>query len=149
MNCIIVIYRSPKGLLDDFFNCLDCILDKITQSDKGIIIMGDLNINILEKGAGYEQLTDIANIYNLTITIKEPTRVTVRSATGIDQIMTNLPGYQFQVRVIHSLLSDHYAQELEVYVNIMNEFSYKVVRDLSDENIMGLCMLLKMKPVKI
>jgi hypothetical protein len=54
MNCIIIVfYRSPKGLLDDFFNCSDCILDKITQSGKG---MGDLNINILEKGAGYKQL---------------------------------------------------------------------------------------------
>jgi hypothetical protein len=95
MNCIIiVIYRSPKGLLDDFFSCLDCILDKIINSGKGIIIMGYININILVKGSDCKQLLDIANIYIFTITIKEPTRVTDSSATGIFQVMTNLPGYQ-------------------------------------------------------
>jgi hypothetical protein len=123
MNCIIiVIYRSPKGLLEDFFNCLDCtrILDNIINNGKGIIIMGDININILVKGSDYKQLLDIANIYNLTITIKEPTRVTDSSATGIDQIMTNLPGYQYQAGVKHNLLSDHYAQEMEVYTGLRN-----------------------------
>jgi hypothetical protein len=139
MNCIIiVIYSSPKGLLEDFFNCLDCILDKIINSGKDIIIMGDVNINILVKGSDYKQLLDIANIYKLTITIKEPTRVTDSSATRIDRIMTNLPGYQYQVRVKHSLLSDHYAQEMEVYMNIRTGISYKEVRDLSHDNMMGL-----------
>jgi hypothetical protein len=65
-------------------------------------------------------------------------------ATGIDQ-MTNLPGYQYKVGVKHSLLSDHYAQEMEVYMKIRTGISYKEVRDLSDDNVMGLCTLLKNK----
>jgi hypothetical protein len=143
MNCIIImIYRSSNGLLDDLFNCFDCILDKIIDSGKGIIVMGDININILVKGSDYKQLLDRANIYNLTITIKEPTRVTDSSAAGIDQIRTNLPGYQYQVGVKHSLLSGHYAQEMKVYMKIRTGISYKEVRDPSDNNMMRLCTLL-------
>jgi hypothetical protein len=75
-------------------------LENINKSDKGIIILGDFNINIMEQGPGHNQLLDISNIYNLALTIYEPIRVTDSTASAVDQIMTNLPEHQYQVVVI-------------------------------------------------
>jgi deoxyribose-phosphate aldolase len=117
-------------------------LDKIVTSGKGIVVMGD-NINILETGSDYKQLLDMASVCCLSITIKEATRATDSSATEIVQTMTNLPGYQYKVGVKHSVLSDHYVQEMDVFMNIRTGISYKEVRDVLDDNIMELCTLLK------
>jgi exonuclease III len=57
---IIATYRPPCGLLDEFFSCLCSILEKINKSGKRIVILGDLNINIMEKGPGSDQLADIS-----------------------------------------------------------------------------------------
>jgi exonuclease III len=72
-NIIIYIYRPLSGRLDEFFNCLCSILEKINKSDKRIVILGDLNINIMEKEPGSNQLSDISNTYNLSLTIHVPT----------------------------------------------------------------------------
>jgi hypothetical protein len=60
---ITALYRSPSGNLQKCFITLTGILEQIVQKDQYIIIAGDININIQEKGCGYQQLLDVANAY--------------------------------------------------------------------------------------
>jgi hypothetical protein len=71
--------------------------------------VGDLNINTQQDGSSHKQLLDVTKAYNLTV-INVATRVTDSMATTTDQIMTNMPAKNYYIRVINSLLSDHYAQ---------------------------------------
>jgi hypothetical protein len=114
-------------------------LDKIINSGKGC----NYGRQYKYIGERIRLQTAIRHGKCLTITIKEATRATDSSATEIVQIMTNLPGYQYKVGVKHSVLSDHYVQEMEVFMNIRTGISYKEVRDVLDDNIMELCTLLK------
>jgi exonuclease III len=53
---VITVYRSPSGELDEFFSWLHDILDPLINKGRSIILMGDLNININNKGPDSKQL---------------------------------------------------------------------------------------------
>jgi hypothetical protein len=58
--------------------------------------------------------------------------------------MTHLPDHVYQVEVIQSLLSDHYAQAIVINMNVtVDNTTYRDMRDLSEANLTGLCLLLK------
>jgi hypothetical protein len=69
---IIELYRPPSSALHGFFVHLTDILEQLVQKDCYIILLGDLKINTQEDGCGHKQLLDVANIYNLTMTINTP-----------------------------------------------------------------------------
>ena len=88
--CIISIYRNgdvnPRIFLDKLSKSLDRILD----SYENIIIMGDININSLDKSSSrYKQLKTFCESYNLTNLMKEPTCFQSENPTSIDVILTN------------------------------------------------------------
>ena len=72
--------------------------------------MGDLNCNLLdtEKNVHSRQLTDIMDIYQLEQIITEPTRITIDTASLIDEFITNSPLKVKSSRVIRLGISDHY-----------------------------------------
>jgi exonuclease III len=141
---ILALYRSPCGDMYEFLNLLTVILEQTVHKCGNIILVGDLNINTLENGWDHKQLLDIINAYNLTMTIKVPTRVTESSATTIDQIITNIPATHYHTNVLNSLLSDHYAQYITIHITVPSVKScYKESRDLSEDNIIGLCTLIQ------
>jgi exonuclease III len=78
---IIALYRSPSGVIHEFFIHLIDILEQLVQKDRYIILAGDLNINIQEGGCSHKQLLDVTKAYNLTVTINIPTWVTESMAT--------------------------------------------------------------------
>jgi exonuclease III len=53
---IIALYKSPSGNLEEFFITLTGILEQLVQKDQYIIIAGDFNINIQDKGCGHKKL---------------------------------------------------------------------------------------------
>ena len=71
-----------------FFDCIDKILSKVAKEDKLTFMMGDFNINLLN----YESHSDTNQFINNMIShyllpyILHPTRVTIHSATVIDNI---------------------------------------------------------------
>ena len=115
LNIIVInIYRSPAGDIKEFMVILDEILDetfkKYTQYK--ITLCGDFNIDLLNKtDERVKNFICLLKSYNFLQTIKEPTRVTDRSSTLIDNIFVNFEEYQS--RVITTALSDHHGQEVE------------------------------------
>jgi hypothetical protein len=102
---IIAVYRSQSGSLDQLVSWFCCIIEKINKHGKGIVILRDLNISMMDNGSHHNQLLDISNIYNLVSTINVTNRVTDSTAFAKDQIMTDPPEHYYQDDDIHSLLS--------------------------------------------
>ena len=104
-----VLYRPPNGQFETFESFLTNFLVKIKNSD--IHIAGDFNINLLdhdnnEKVQTYLNLIDQSG---LILTINKPTRVTRKTATIIDHILTNsFIDTNFQTMIFKAHISDHF-----------------------------------------
>lgn len=113
---VICIYRTPNSNFEIFIKTLETLLYKVTLRSrfarKRIIILGDFNINTLENNQKAEIFRNLLLKYNVTLTLNEPTRITLKSQTCIDNIITNLKSYT--AKVAHLGLSDHSAQIIEI-----------------------------------
>ena len=97
-----VLYRPPESNGEEFDKEL---LHKI----KECYLMGDLNMDLLK----INQSTAIQNIFNQFISsffypqITKPTRITCKSATLIDNILTNRLNEDYLSGILYTHLSDH------------------------------------------
>ena len=112
-----------EDFMDNFFLQT---LSTLTKEDKFINIMGDFNINLLN----YEHCTATCNFFdNLSSSffqpqILQPTRVTLRSQTLIDNIFTNNTKYESVSGNLTCQISDHFAQ-----FSIFTDYSLKKEKD--------------------
>ncbi|CAK1593695.1 unnamed protein product [Parnassius mnemosyne] len=141
LNYIIVCcYRTPDSSFEIFIKTLHLLLHRITVRSrymtKKVIIAGDFNINLLENTPKCLLFKNTVLKYNLKLTINEPTRITIKSKTCIDNIITNIKGCSS--KVLHLGLSDHSAQYINVpcnqgyiekywYVHRRNENKYLII----------------------
>lgn len=103
------IYRSPSSSSSEFLASLDAVLCKLSLENKNVVIVGDININLLDTdskstadyiglftGFGYESL------------IEHPTRCTLLgSETLLDHALSNIsPAPESGVVCAH--ITDHY-----------------------------------------
>lgn len=73
---IISIYRSPLSDVNIFFSKLACLLEKFQNSNESIVLTGDFNIDLNDnQNKITNQFIDIVNSFNLSFTVREPTRV--------------------------------------------------------------------------
>ena len=123
-----VVYRPPKD--SDFLERLsDSIMNSKSFDAQEVIIMGDINIDLLDKKnkfileKGYRFSKEESNYthsisltkkyvaflrtFGLSQLIKEPTRVTDKTATLIDHILINTPDKITQSNVLRKSISDH------------------------------------------
>ena len=107
---IVAIYKPPKTNLDIYMRKLENIIELLTSSSKNkqIIITGDINVDMLDK-QNKEKITNLLNCYNMCALIKDPTRVTSKSATCLDNIYVYKDS-NFQGKVINAHISDHLGQ---------------------------------------
>jgi hypothetical protein len=112
------------------------MLEKLAQKDQYIILVGDLNINTQQGGSSHKQLLDVTKTYNLTVTINIPTRVTESTATTIDQIITNMPAKCYYTEVIHSLLSDRYAQCITINMKAQQQRGQECIRSQYNRSLL-------------
>lgn len=85
-----IIYRSPSYRLDDSLNNFDNLLDTIINLRKCNTIMGDINIDMnKDKNADVAKLNRIFDKYDLVQFVNFDTRITDRSATKIDFVVSN------------------------------------------------------------
>ena len=89
--CIISLYRNEEITVELFFNELAKCLDLSLNQYENIIILGDLNINSLDKAsAKYKKLANFCNIFNLENLMKLPTCFQSEdNPSSIDLILTN------------------------------------------------------------
>ena len=74
-------------------------------------LLGDLNCDMLKKEAlqntSTKKLNSLYELYQLFQLIEEPTRITMKSSSLIDHIVTNTPEKISHSGVIHTGISDH------------------------------------------
>ena len=142
-NIIIgVIYRMPDSSVDMFNERMCVILNVVTKEKKICYLVGDLNIDLLkhEEHRPTSDFVDILYANDMFPLIVKPARVTDKSATLIDHIMTN----NFDVHsrhkqgIIMSSISDHYAlfhiaRNAQFQPSISNCKTLK--RDMSHQNV--------------
>lgn len=105
---VMSVYRPPASSYDVFEKKMDEALFKLGKSNKGIVICGDFNINLLEECSLCSRLKSLFLCYNIVNLFLEPTRITSTSSTCIDNIFSNLT--PTNKLVINKLGSDHSGQ---------------------------------------
>lgn len=104
------IYRPPDSDLNNFNNSMASALDRITREGKMCYILGDYNINLFKSETHSSTQDFLNNLYSNYFypIIHKPTRVTDRSATLIDNILTNSLNKVLQSGILYSDISDHF-----------------------------------------
>lgn len=119
-NVITILYRSPAFGANKFIEKMDEYLEKIDNHIrlKTSIILGDFNINMVKTNDTYtKKLNQIIQKYNYKQHINEYTRITNRSATIIDLLLTNKNEIDWKI-INGNQISDH--EIIQVKLNQMN-----------------------------
>ena len=90
------------------------VLEKPSNENKTVVLMGDFNIDILKYGSNIDSSTFLYIMYSsfLLPYISSPSRLTTRSQRLIDNIFSNNIKEDINSGNLTSTTSDHYAQFL-------------------------------------
>ena len=82
------LYRPPSSS-QHLFSLFEEIIDKIDAENSELYLLGDLNCNLLSNtpNSNTSELLNIFDIYNLSQTIAEPSRITNTSHSNIHRSM--------------------------------------------------------------
>ena len=84
------IYRPPNlNNMNTFFDEIITSLSKGVITYENIIVMGDFNIDIKNKGLGYGKLNTFCDIFNLIILIHSETCLMKNHKSTVDLFLTN------------------------------------------------------------
>ena len=91
------------------FNYFEILLGMLDSENIEYYLMGDFNCDLSSTVLDHDSksLMDIADLYNLSQLINEPTRITDSSSTLLDHIFTNTPDKVVCSGVSHVSISDH------------------------------------------
>ena len=86
-----VIYRHPHGNMKDVMDFLNSTIEKIDREKKFCIILGDFNLELLKQDShsDTDNFLNTLGSFNFLPHILQPTRITDRSQTLIDNICFN------------------------------------------------------------
>ena len=103
------VYRQPSGNLKNFKQHLKNHLHKDYLNNKCVYLAGDFNLNLLhcETNKHVKNFVNTLLQHNLVPTINKPTRITRKTTTLIDNIITNDFTNNFTC-IIKSDVSDHF-----------------------------------------
>ena len=107
------------------FDKLLSILSKFNKNYK-ILIAGDFNINILDTSHQTREYVNVLSSHGMRYLIDVPTRVTPKTATAIDNFVTNLQNNYCKASTIVTALSDHDGILLDLDLRIVNKNPTKV-----------------------
>ena len=123
------IYRPPRGNINSFKDHLKTIMSKNSLTNKHVFITGDFNINSLDYSPN-EHVKDFfdASFQNYFVPlINRPTRVTRKSATCIDHILTNsFIDSEIEAGIFKNDMSDHFPVFCNIKANVSTN-SYKTI----------------------
>lgn len=103
------IYRSPSSQLSAFFSAFSLVLDRLSLENKNVIILGDININILDASNSVcSEYMSCFSSYGFQSLISVPTRCSNRGSESLlDHILSNFVTSP-TVGVIETLITDHF-----------------------------------------
>lgn len=133
-------YRSPKGVMQNFIEKLNEVLMLISEKHyKGIYLLGDWNIDLLkiENNPVVSQFTNIMYSFSYTPLITKPTRVTDNCATLLDNIWSTEVEYNVKNCIWYTDISDHFPV-ISYFSYIRNSSRQKKIiskRSFSNRNI--------------
>ena len=84
------------------------LMDRVVSSGQDTIFTGDFNYNVLLDGPSKEKVHDICSLLHLEQLVKNPTRVTLASASCIDLVFSNIASKHSVTDIIPISTSDHY-----------------------------------------
>lgn len=102
------IYRSPSSSIQNFCSAFDKVLHLITDENKNVVVLGDININLLDDCSSVNEYSNCYQGHGLETLINIPTRCSDQgTSTLIDHALTNIltPPEAF---VIRANITDHY-----------------------------------------
>ena len=143
-KCIIaVIYRPPNQSCQDFLVQIQSSLDIISHEKKECIIMGDFNIDLLNKeNSSSHDFVNTFLSFSYVPQISKPTRITHVSATIVDNILYNYTENVVKAGIISTDVSDHLSPFMIVQFGSdePDESLYEYTKvDFSDNNIEMFC----------
>ena len=107
-----VLYRPPDTNIRLFNEYLESILLKTRAEKKLLYLLGDFNVNLLnaDQHAPTQEFSELMYSHSLLPNITKPTRVTVKSATLIDNIFSNnlISTNKILTGILYSDISDHF-----------------------------------------
>jgi Reverse transcriptase (RNA-dependent DNA polymerase) len=136
---MLLLYRpsnvKSNGKMDTFFERLGDLVEKQSCTTNEIILMGDLNINLLDANNHSLSLTQLMNTFNLKLLNDLiPTRIANTSSTLLDHFYSNL-NCEHKIFVEQVCFSDHECVQCDFDIILEPpKDKFKWVRDFSHEN---------------
>lgn len=128
-----VLYRPPHTNISKCIEVLDNIIPQILTTHDDVIILGDININMLQLD---NVLSTFFETFGFTQVINEPTRITQYSATLIDPIFVSDINLVTETGTVNAdLVSDHKLVFCKLKISHINYKQKMVVfRDFKNFN---------------
>lgn len=135
-------YRNPiKHNETESVEKLNKMLEILTKRYANIVVMGDINIDLMEDSRSARNLNNVLVANGMRYLVDFPTRITESSESCIDNVFTNINKKYVNVLGVNTQLSDHDGQLLNITCkskklkekkpNVKLEFS----RKFSERNI--------------
>ena len=134
------IYRPPRGNINSFKDHLKTIMSKNSLTNKHVFITGDFNIISLDYSSN-EHVKDFfhASFQNYFVPlINRPTRVTRKSATCIDHILTNsFIDSEIETGIFKNDMSDHFPVFCNIKTNVSTNSDKTIIykRTFNEESV--------------
>ena len=100
------VYRLPDAS-HAFFDFFESALQNIVHSERQILMMGDLNIDLFKDDIKQRKYKDILESFNLTQHVSSATRVANQSETLIDHVVSSSSVLLDQIVNSNEMFSDH------------------------------------------
>ena len=107
---IVTVYRSCHGNFTQFIEQFEKFLTEKYKLYSTIIILGDFNINFTGNSQQLSEIQSVLSSFDLSVKIKQNTRISKNSASCIDNIISNAPINETFCGIVDPCLSDHFAQ---------------------------------------
>ncbi|XP_065654555.1 uncharacterized protein LOC136081185 [Hydra vulgaris] len=125
------IYCHPCMSTSEFnITYIQTLLDKLSLENKNIVLLGDFNINLLK----YDSCNDVSNFLDLMCSfslfplITQPTRITPKSKTLIDNIFVNFHTPNTKSGNLTVCLADHLVQFISFPSKNLKQSHFKLYR---------------------
>ena len=130
-----LIYRHPNADISQFSDALSTTLDEISNENKQVIILGDINIDLIKYESNHiisEYLDMLYSNFCFPV-ITQPTRITDHSETLIDHIYTNVLDKVLVPGICFADISDHFPIFLSIEsTNFAKKSEMKTIRDFKN-----------------